>query len=968
MSDTRILDTIIEGADLEAEAAMVKALGELGKGWIEKAGQIDGFASVEELLRAVAAGTSDDNVTEAFDLLGASDVLSFLQGKGARVTELLDKVPDEVKILLEPIGKYDDTGDGTANPGLVEWPIIDESTGGSGSLGGDDSYSFSFGGKAALSLEAGEKWRYSDAVPAPLIRMRAEGAVNAEAGAKLPFSAGSVAVDAEASAACRLEYYYLVDDPKAIYAVAVGQRLAKVPNPFDLDGVWEAFRTSDLAALHYAFEGSASMSVALAVAKTFSSAGVGDFDLGASIRAGFALSGHWFLSLRRDPSSSAADPRIIVTLSRQRSTTADLLAKLGVDVDLTELAQRVHGILKDLLDDWDAILGEVKPYLSPGTLLQDKAKGLIADKAKELVDDDDLRAALVRDLEGVIGVGTPGKPALQEWLKGKLAGAVDAAEGWAGDQAKGVATSAAALGSSLPALAESRFREKIDSALGDLISDAADKLRDKVGSLVDGQSEALEKALAKAGSKVSGAVSDVDNAFAAVRDLVDRYDRIFREIVDATADASRAKISAGVQIEESRTNRTTVEIEGTFLRLSDASRDIFKSIVKGDLGALVELFDRGDTADFDLNEERSSVLRYSASKTGVRFDLVLLGFGISGGSLLESEASVLVDGNGNVQVDAKAKLEKFFTGWGEERRIELVSSFALTWARAHQNAPAAIDRALGLSVTLGHIDKELSRKHVKRFVASLVDENLVASDALATADETFTRWAGSPGSKAKIDGRIQLKLALDKAALGRMLDLGTGSTAAAISHSRRNDIILRGFKTLYENDEETAELVANAFRVLKEKIRNGTEREFVLDLRRSERKLVDDTRRQIGRPVYYLGGDEFLDFGRLAHRMVELIETLREIYFSVPETKEDNSPATWSADDYKDAEKRAARAASGWLRLNASFFLENADVHPRTLAFFEMMAWMAGIDPKRKISLVITCNTSDGPETLVLQG
>ena len=98
-----------------------------------------------------------------------------------------------------------------------------------------------------------------------------------------------------------------------------------------------------------------------------------------------------------------------------------------------------------------------------------------------------------------------------------------------------------------------------------------------------------------------------------------------------------------------------------------------------------------------------------------------------------------------------------------------------------------------------------------------------------------------------------------------------------------------------------------------------------------------------------------------------MIEQMRAVYFSTPETDKDADPATWSPEDYRDAQRRAVKAVREWLLVNAVLFWTNSQVHPRTLAFLQTLASLARIDLDNKVSLILWRKGDvDGPETVVL--
>src|SRR3954452_8950522 len=480
-----LLIKLSEAVNLDDDVELLNSLARLARKWRQLAGQVDGYSSAVALIRAVADGTSDANVTAAFAKLGANDELAELTKVAGRIKALLDSVPETLAKLLDPIGTYNEKGGATPDSGVIRWPLLDKEIGKAGEDKGDGgaSYALSLKANAALIIEAGDSWPYSDPMPGPLLRMRAEGGLEPSASATLPFSAGSLSASASASAHCALEYYFAPEDQQSLYAFAVAQHLGILPDPFDFDSVWDAFAKSDLAGIHYEFEGEASVDVAVAIADGSAFGSLATIELGAKISVGVQLGGKFFLTFRRGPRGANGEPRIVAALSRQRSRGVDLGASLGITVDLAGLASRVHGILAKALGEWDAVLAEIRPYLSPGTWLQNKAGNLIETEAKNLLKDDALRSAVVRDLQTLIGIGDSEDSALVDWLTGQLGGALDSVSGWARDHAAAALNVTNVLGGKLPAFAQVDIRPKLQAAADKLIAHAQNELEKKVKDL-----------------------------------------------------------------------------------------------------------------------------------------------------------------------------------------------------------------------------------------------------------------------------------------------------------------------------------------------------------------------------------------------------------------------------------------------------------------------------------------------------
>lgn len=961
--DTKLLLEIADQAGIDDEIAIFEALGFMAGQWQTLARDIDGVDSALELLGAITAGAQNEGVAAAFKALGADKQLTTLQAAATRLDALLDHPSGEMMRLLDPVGRFDETSGGSDH-GLVTWSI-GKTIGASNEASADKpSYALSLGAEASLTLEAGAQWPHHDVVPGPLLRLGAAGSLKPKASSKLPFSGGSVSASASASAACAIEYYFAVADPATPYALAAAQRLGDLVDPFDFDAVWNGITRNGLMGLHYTFDGSAAVDVSVSLADAGALAAGIKAEIGATISMSVGLEGHYFLTFRAGPRGANGLPRVDAVLSREKKSSLAAGFTLGGSLDLSSLARRLHAILKTTLDAWDSALKEIVPFLSPGTLLRTKAGPAIDALAKDLLKDAALAKALASDLNGVIGTGEPETSELAAWLSDRLEAGLDAAQAWTVDQAAAADRMVDALGRSLPAFAQAQFKGILGNAAQDLIGKANDALREKVKALFDANAKQLGKALKDMGVVADKKLADLDEALAGVRALVERYDRFFRKVLAETENAARAKLSITLQVEETRVASQAIEIEGSFVSDGKGARAAFRALTRGEFVSLIRMMDSAGKDGFVLNPARSSLKRFAGGSSKFGSELVLFGIGASASELMKGEAEIVVDGTGAVQVGAKGSLLKRFFGLDAEREITLVSTYSLVRARALATAPAAADRSMGLAITVGHNDKRLERHEVDRFVGSLVGAGLAPASAQDRAQDVFRRWAGSSGSNARLVANVQLKLALDRASLGNLLFLASGP--AGLGELERRKVVRQAYDAVIKGVNEHEALAARTIAFLDMRDPKMSLDDRLMDHSGTERELksLDPTPTIKRVPREH---EPFVDAMQLAHGQLKMIKRLREIYFSTPELREDNDPASWSPANYRDAEQDAVGAVRSWLQLNNMLFWTNSKVHPRTLAFLQTIAALARIDPAQCVSLTMWRKGADErPETVVL--
>lgn len=961
-ADARLLLQIADTIGIDDDIAILRALGVLAGNWTVLADSVGGGAAPQRL-SAIIGGAPSEVVAGAFHAIGADAELATLRGAAARLTAIGERFPDTMSRLLQPVGAFDETR-GDEDHGLVRWSIDKSVDAASDGPADAPSYALSLGAGAALTLEAGAKWPYSDRLPGPLLRLRAEGSLKPQARATLPFTAGSVSAGASASAACAIEYFFAQPDGDTIFATAAASRLAELVDPFDFDAVWNGFATGGLMGLQYGFDGGAKVDVAVSLADAGALADVLKAQIGATLAVSFALEGRYFLTFRAGPRSPGGVPRIEAVLSREKRQSADLSLRVAGSIDLSGLATRLHAILAQALGRWDAALLTIKPFLAPGTLLRSKAGAVIDDIAAGLIKDAQLAAALADDLGGIIEAGEADESQLAQWLGNRLASGLDAAQGWAGEQAAAADRMLDALGRSLPVFAQPLVRQKLRGAASRLVREAGDALRTEVKAVFDANAKVLGKALKDLGAVADSRLADADAALAGVRDLIGQYDALFRKIMTATEEAATAKLSIALQIEEASVSAQTVEIAGSLVSDGPGAREAFQVLTRGNVGSLVRLLDATPREGFVLDPARSSLKRYASSTGKFGLDVVLIDFGASVSELIKGEASVLVDGTGTVQVDARGQLEKRFRGEDATREITLISSYSLVRARALATAPPAAERSIGLAISIGHIDRRLERREMTRFVGSVVSAGLVRAAAAQRAQDVYTRWSGNLANQGRLEATVQLKLSLDRTALANLLALGRGPGALADRECRA--IIRTGFDALADSEPRQRALVDQTIAFLARTNPRLTLDDLLMDEGRTRREL---RARTSGSDIRQIPAEHepFAEAMRLAHGMLAMIEQMRAVYFSTPETDKDADPATWSPEDYRDAQRRAVKAVREWLLVNAVLFWTNSQVHPRTLAFLQTLASLARIDLDNKVSLILWRKGDvDGPETVVL--
>ncbi|GEM_PF-2491339 len=959
--------------ELKEDLELLKALGTVAKAWREKAEQVDDLPGLVELLKLAAKDVDDEKTKTAFAKIGAEDQLEKIGDLLKKVIgEVTDPRDDPYVRLASRVSRFNETT-GVKDQGQVAWTPLDREL--------EFPLSDQFGAKlkagATVSFEAGAAWSFAgDEELASLLGFEVKADFSAGLSGKAPFKAGSVSASTSLSSTGRLEFYYDLAGSDPLMIEAVADKLAVLPNPFDFDSVRRGFSRHQLVGLVYHFDGAASLEVEVQLASALKLGKALDTTLGAKISVGVDVRGDHTLSFRLDPKSDRATPQILAVLSRTNKSGFTGGLSLGLEIDLSKLAGRVHEALQEGMNVWADALEDLRPYLSPGTLLQKQGGDTIEDVVGKILGEGAFREALIRDLQGMAGIGVTDDVAVRQWLEKALVEAVESSGVLTGvkDQSGRIVDQ---LGNRLPAFAQARFKAHLTDAVEDAVTKLNELLDEVVRKLVGPQNvhvANLGAQLKTVGENAKTVFATLDDAFAGVRRFLDRYDALFKKVLAETQNAARQKISARMAFEEVRDKNASYQVAGTLVTETqdayDDAKEVFKSLVSGDLAPLLERFRGAKSPGFLPRPEKSSIRRFASRKDELSYDIVVLGFGVKGSQLLLGDATVQADGAGGLRIDATGRVKaELSTPW-ESRDVSFVDVYNVRLLRSLKGAPSVQDRALELGVSINHRDKSLKRDEVLDFVKSLQDAELVPLGTHDKGVQAFNHWRLKGDNKA-IQADISAKLWLTGASAVAVLgQRGDGHLTGAAATYVRNTALYALYKAKgfdYDKFSRGAEIAKrhdpttvddDIYKIVfSYKLPQAPHLEPVLD------SPVDRV------PLDYFRG-QFADLAGLANDAVAMIDKLGAIYDAEAADPFDEGAAgggKWSEQSYLDAEHAIAKSASSWVKVNGRIFWVASAVHPRTAALMRTLVRLAEAEKKAPVTVSITYRP-DGktPETVVL--
>ena len=934
-----------ELAGISEDIKLIQALAAIVDKWSELKVNINGATTAEAFIGGLANDIKKDEVRKAFEKVGLKPVHEDLERIVGKITSVIDAVPDKYKKLLDPVSTY--SGTGKVDAGLVAWPLVD----GKRDFNVAKDFKLSGGGSATIELEAGDRPTLAGkAATKPLLRVGVNAGVQASAAGTFPIKFGSVGGSASGSLDVALDYHFDAQPDADLFALAVARRLPDVPNPFDFASCWEAFQSKPLGleAIVYTFKDKAKVGVELAVAAA------GNFDdvlvaAKAKITAEASIENVFELTLTGQ--LGPAQSRLVwIHLNRGRKSAKELGIGISVGVDFSIPAKRVQDILKGAVAEWDAVLADLTPYLSPGTLLQTKLGDRISKTAKTLIDDEGLRDAIVGDLKTAIGIDPFDKVQLQEWLTGEIEKALNkGAEDLLEDVGSVRDAALAELARTLPVVgsdAAGTLREKLSAAIDPMIADAQKELIDKLKSLIASDPAGLAAMLKKAGGFAQKAVTELDEVFAPLRAIIRKVNDVLHQVLDTLGDASKMSLTAELQQKEQWLWGEEDRIVGTFTAPTGEAAQLFNRLTRGELDKLAELVHQNAVVPGFVLDQTSHIKKTAKHTTSGTFKLVLLGMTGVSEWMTSGEAAVVTDGAGNVQVDTKAMAQKRFSGGGETREISFVDTHSLRLIRDASTLGLG-DKSIAVSVSIVDQDTSMAVVELTEFIANLERAALMAPGTGTRAAALFAQWGAADGTSGRISANLAARLRLEKADIEKMLRV-TAATPHRLTDDDRRQILviadraldqsaLREIRELREGIEE----VAGVFEL------SGIKTEIDFFLRLFDKKIGAN---RILRETSVSGKMEIAPERIKAvirqqqrfQGLLNLIEGLGQIYTS--------DKAALSEKRYSDLQKQAADGVKSWLQSRALFKL-GPEIHPVTVAFLRTLVDLSGASPATTFAL-----------------
>jgi hypothetical protein len=892
----------------------------------------------------LAANMGNAQIAQIFEKLGLSELHGKLADVGgdfvdpqAPWAKLLRPASEFVETYLEQPaeeGAFDD-GD---NPGLVRLNI--PKLAGDADTGlGPETLNFAFGAQVGLECEAGAVWPFrGDAVKPGLLRIGADGAVEAKAGITLPFGKiGSGAASAAASAKAQLNYFYRPSRPDLVYAEAVAAALINLPNPLNLSDINHAVQLADMEGAVLACDGAVSAGLSATLGTDFSFKQLTSVSARLVAQLNFKRNARWLLSLRNKGSG------LHFVLSRGLSRERDWSVGVDIGLDYSGLARQVHDALSEAVDFIGPKLDSIRPFLSPGTYLSEQAGGLLDAAVSSIVSEPDLKTALLQDLGRVLGQSDAKDLALANYLRDNIVdlaashvgGVLSDVEEWARHVAEGFAIK-------FPALSANDVLDKLIARIKPTLGDVKTQFDDAVTKLAS--QAGIAKSLSDIGIELDKNLARADQLTGGIRDVVAKFDAFSKSVLEKTGEGVEHKLTARFGWTGGYSRGEQYELIGSFDQVNDVTAALWKSLVTGQLEPFQRILANPAAAPVGMSlDPKSSLTRFAGKHSGFALEIVVLGLSLSIKSIVKAAASIEISAGGDVTVFAKGTAEREIDGFDEGRSASFISTWDLALLKTDDTKLGG-QRKMSVSLKLDHSDTNLEPKEVDGFLGGLAQVGLVEFSRIQRAQEIYQGWRiANPGKK--LSGRIDVGFALTASSVARMVAIGRmcGTDGSlqhrAVFNAAAQALLLSGATDNNRLDRDCRE----ARRVFKELAKIEDPWQIVYALR-----AVDLVPSEVAGHKGY----SYTAFGKLielSKSFPRILVQMAQIYDAIP-VGSVVTGVQWSEKDYVGAEMALAKDARKWLRLNQKLiFWFKSDMHPAMVAFLRLLAdmnqVMATIDP-----------------------
>lgn len=948
--------------DLSDELETFDAIKTIAEHWGQLKLELGGIGDLVTFLGQLDSEIEADDVQAALTKVGLEDEIEKLKAKRQKIVDAIKRtgIVGAGK-LVAPLSSLAESTP-SANDGLVSWSLFNKEPSSlvSGALESLD-YNFDLGGNAAIAIEGGALWPYaSSEVENHFVRMGVSGSLAAKANFKVPFSlgpvTGSVGGGINGDANTELDYYFDPKDQSQLLVSAVASQISHVPNPFDLDAIRRAFEANiGFFGFDLSKGGGIASNIQISVGKGLDITNVGKIAAEITFKASLVRRRQFQISLRKLNNSELDDLTMELTVSGKRNLKDSKSIGVKIILEFNELAEFVHRQLAPLVIDWDEALNTIKPFLTPGTYLQEKAGTLLSSVAGNLISDEEIANAIGADIQLLLSASQANDTELGKYLtdqiKGTLDGLVSSVLGDTEMQARSLLNG---LKQRLPFFEE---LDKDDAILGEL-----EKLTKKVSEELDEQIEAITNTkpkrkkiatgLGKVGIEANRIADRADKAFAEIKAQLEYYDRIVKDALKALTDSANHKAELSLTYSKIKTDDSSVELK---VQLGEAAlANDYRTLLTGEFADIKRfIINTPPGLEFTKGTTLERAVEYQRSFGG---EFIAFGLSADFKSVFSGKAEVKLDHRGMVSVVTKGgAMDSSTTLFGKEKtEASFIDTVTLARAKiaAQKKKPGeTFNKSLDLGLNLRRIDsKGLKEGELEDLVKDMQKFELLSKEGADEATDALNSWIKA-GAKRSIPAVIDVALPLDNEQVMRVVRRGdknsmnhAASRASTMAIAVEAILDGRG-KSLMKRHQLGLGVAAKLFNMEK-----AADIDLLLRLGEEDWSNSVATSRM---PKYIGSGASKLKEGFLAvngrakdgWHLIELTEELHRVYEAIPSApSKEELAAPWNFGRFADAQLSIAKHTKDWLATGQKFIFVGTDgLDDRMAAFFIALGRMAGM-------------------------
>lgn len=561
----------------------------------------------------------------------------------------------------------------------------------------------------------------------------------------------SVQLASTVSVNCNIELFYRHFSERRV-GEALLLDIRRLVSPFSIQALQQGFFQGNLAAVKFKADHAASVGGKVGFAQDLELSRLVKGEIGVSFGFKKSLAGEFEYLIH--PTGNGR--QIALKLRRVSKHSAEQSSSLGLTIDMSDWAAKVYPMIQDKLGDAQVILDQVKGVIPGQGLFREK----LGEALTEALDDFPHKQELLQ------GLGIKGEGDLSESVKDALLSEIESSRSlWRGDLQERSEEITAELLNDLPVGVD--IRNQLDAKLQQALTKGLGELRQaldkKLESLVSGSgfseiTEQLNKLSHSIDKQIRKKEKRVKAVSQAVRKELDRLQLRLNELKNRFADASKAKISMGVESLSREAGSKDLNLSLVLDSDHPDAQSLLSDLIMADLDAVFAKIRNWQQAKQDsaIHSVSGSMTRYVSLTEETGFACVLFGNGFSGRSRIDADASLVVDAHGNIQCLSKMEFNKLYKGMHDERELQILDAVELATARS--------TNSLSLAMNLSLTDEDLTPSEAMAFFQSAEQVGLLKQ---GTAD----RAASALNVNNLKSGRLDVGMTLSKRQLLRLLQI-----------------------------------------------------------------------------------------------------------------------------------------------------------------------------------------------------